>query len=339
VGIVGPLLGGQAGWVESPGLALAAHLEQEGHPVRTCSNAPGRLRRTAEVASLGWRWRGRADVAVVMVFSGRALLLSRLGLAAARQAGAATVAWLHGGGLAEHHTRAPRAVTPVLAHADLIVAPSPWLADWSASAGFPAQVIPNGLDLEMLPFRLRRDLQPRVLWMRTFHPIYDPITAIDAFARVLQARPGATLTMAGQDKGCADRARQHASALGLGPAVRWPGFLDPAAKARAMAEHDLFLSTNTVDNAPVSLVEAGAAGLPVVAAAVGGVPDLLDGGRGGVLVPPGDPDAAAQALLGLLDDPDEAARLSRAGRARAEAHTWAEVGPRWEHVIEELTGG
>jgi glycosyltransferase involved in cell wall biosynthesis len=70
------------------------------------------------------------------------------------------------------------------------------------------------------------------------------------------------------------------------------------------------------ENCPMAVLEAAAQGVPVVAAAVGGVPELVDDGTTGLLVPPGDAAALAGALTRLLSDPAEAERLGRAGWAR-----------------------
>lgn len=338
VGVVGPLLGERPGWVDSPGLALAGHLAAEGTEVRTTSRSPGRLRRAAEVGSVALRWRRRIDVGVVMVFSGGAFVVADLGLRACRAAGAATVAWLHGGGLPDLAERRPDAVRGVLERADAVVAPSPWLARWSATLGVEACTIPNVVE-PPAPFRRRAALRPRLLWMRTYHELYDPLLALDAFALLAADVPGATLTMAGQDKGLASTVRSEVDRRGLGGVVEVRGLLDREAKARAFADHDLFLSTNRVDNAPVTLVEAGAAGLPVVALDVGGVADLLDHGEGGVLVGQATPTAVAEAVAALLRDPGRAGALSEAGRRRGEAHRWDRVGPAWNELLTALARG
>ena len=88
---------------------------------------------------------------------------------------------------------------------------------------------------------------------------------------------------------------------------------------------DIFINTNRIDNMPVAVLEAGATGLPVVATAVGGVPDLLVDGRDAVLVSDDDDAAMADAILRLLRDPELAGRLSRNGRLLASRSAWESV--------------
>jgi len=71
-----------------------------------------------------------------------------------------------------------------------------------------------------------------------------------------------------------------------------------------------------MEGIPVALMEAAAAGKPVVASRLSGVPELVADGETGLLVPPGDPEALAAALAGLLADPERAARMGEAGRER-----------------------
>jgi glycosyltransferase involved in cell wall biosynthesis len=336
--VVGPLLGDLPGWVESPGSALAEHLGADGLDVRTTSRSPGRLRRSLDVASVAVRWRHQVDVVVVMVFSGAAFGLAEVGLRSVAASGAVPVAWLHGGGLPALGERRPQVVRRALDRAGAVVAPSPWLAEWAGRLDVAAEVIPNVV-ASPTPFRARTTLRPRLLWMRTYQELYDPELAVRTFALVHQARPEATLTMAGQDKGLRSTVQDLVHRLGLDGSVTVLGYLDGPAKADAFADHDLFLSTNRVDNAPVTLVEAGGAGVPVVAASVGGVPALLGHGAGGVLVGPRTPQAIADAVLALLADPERALGLAEAGRQMADRHRWDEVGPQWRALLERVARG
>lgn len=111
-----------------------------------------------------------------------------------------------------------------------------------------------------------------------------------------------------------DAERRRAASRGLEDRVRWHGPVERA--ARIMPAFDAFLLTSRTEGTPIVLFEAMAAGVPIVATAVGGVPDVLRDEREGLIVEPADPEAVAIALARLRDDPDLARRLSDAARRR-----------------------
>lgn len=338
VGIVGPLLGRHPGWVVSQGERLAERLGDDGVTVRTTSERIGRAVRAADTARAIRSWKGEVDVVVVMVFSGPGFAMADL---ATRSAGALrvpVVLWLHGGNLPAFRRRHPRWADAVRRRAAAVVAPSPYLVDALGATG-PGScrapvVIPNVLAGACHPLVPRRPLRPRLLWMRTFHPLYRPEWAIDVLARLLDRCPDATLTMAGQDRGGLSTVRSKMHDAGLDQRVRFVGFLDAPAKDLAFADHDLFVNTSAADNAPVSLLEAAAHGLPIVSTAVGGIPDLFPDGRAALLAD--DPAGLAEAAVRLLDDADLAAALAGAAHERARESAWERVGPRWHHLLEEV---
>ena len=98
-------------------------------------------------------------------------------------------------------------------------------------------------------------------------------------------------------------------------------------------EGDIFLNTTNVDNAPVSVLEALACGLCVVSTSAGGMAHLAEDGREVLLVPPGDPEAMADAVRRVITDPDLAERLSKGGRERAARCDWSILLPRWESLL------
>lgn len=335
---VGPALGRHPGYVTTQGEVLAELFRAEGYPVRLTSSRIGRAARATDTVSCLVRWRRSVDVAVISVFSGGAFHLADLYSRVTVGLGLPTVLWLHGGDLPALIDADPARARRVLERGQRIVAPSRYLARACEPLALPVTVIPNVVDLDHVRFALREGIEPRLLWMRTFHELYNPCLALEAFAEVRRRWPDATLTMAGQDAGLLEATKARATALGLDAAVTFPGFVSPPDKAALFARHDVFLNTNRVDNAPVSVIEAAAFGLPVVATAVGGLPDLLVDEESALLVPDGDADAMAQAVTRLVDDPELAARLSRNGREVAERSAWPAVRDAWLDLVSALGG-
>ena len=111
--------------------------------------------------------------------------------------------------------------------------------------------------------------------------------------------------------------RRLVDELRVSDAMCFKGFVDDPFAHWAGAR--VYVQPSRREGFGLAVAEAMASGLPVVASAVGGLPDVVGHGSAGVLVPPDDPQALADAVKALLDDPVEASRLAKAGRARVEA--------------------
>ena len=101
---------------------------------------------------------------------------------------------------------------------------------------------------------------------------------------------------------------------GLGAAIRFHGALDETSVAAILRQSSVLVVPSFSEGLPVVIMEAMASGLPVVASAVDGIPELVRDGETGLLVPPGDPEALAGAILALLADPARSRRMGEAGR-------------------------
>jgi glycosyltransferase involved in cell wall biosynthesis len=111
----------------------------------------------------------------------------------------------------------------------------------------------------------------------------------------------------------------QAQRLGLGDRVEFLGPLAPSAVQQVLAVSDALVLSSLMEGVPVVLMEAMAAGVPVLATRVGGVPELIDEGQTGLLVPPGSAEALAAGIRTLLADRPGAERRAAAARARIEA--------------------
>jgi glycosyltransferase involved in cell wall biosynthesis len=333
---VGPMVGRNAGYLTTQGEVLADCFAAAGYPTISVSASPNRYARLVEIVTTILRKRGEVDVQCLQVFGGPSFFVEDLASWLGQKFGQSLVMVLRGGAMPDFVARYPAWSRRVLDRAHALVAPSPFLAQALSRYGFDVTVIPNVLDISAYPYRHRRVLAPRFFWMRAFHPIYNPQMAIRVLARVKKVFPNASLVIAGQDKGTLHDVQEMVRKLGLDDAVRFPGYLDMAAKAREGNAADIFLNTNRIDNMPVSVVEACAMGLPVVATNVGGIPQLLTDGETALLVPDDDDEAMAAASLRLLHDAALASQLSQNGRKLASLSSWEQVRPQWERLFASV---
>jgi glycosyltransferase involved in cell wall biosynthesis len=99
---------------------------------------------------------------------------------------------------------------------------------------------------------------------------------------------------------------------------------------------EVFLNTSRIDNAPVSVIEAMASGLPIVSSNAGGVPDLLTDGREGLLFEPGDSQGMAEGVTRIANEPGLAERLIRQAREKVRQSDWGVVLPQWQRLLARV---
>jgi len=336
LGWFAPMLGHEPDRTPDVFETLAPLLADRGHPAITASRETSSVRRAIDLRQSLHRHRRELDVAIVHIYSGRYFLVVDRLVATAKAAGLPVVGVMAGGGLPALAQRHPRWVRRVLGRLDVLVAPSPYLARLAEGLGRTATVIPNPLDVEAIEFRQRTTVRPRLLWMRAHHEIYDPVGAVRVVEHLVTGGIDARLTMAGGDKGALRQVAAEVDRRGLADRVELTGFVSGADKKGLLADNDIFLNTTTVDNTPVSVLEAAAAGLAIVSTDVGGIPDLLTDGVDALLVPPRSAELMAAAVRKLLDAPPLAASLSSAGRSLAERSAPLLVADSWEALLRRV---
>jgi glycosyltransferase involved in cell wall biosynthesis len=161
-----------------------------------------------------------------------------------------------------------------------------------------------------------------------------------AALRELRGRvPGATLRIAGDGEHRAALERKAAE-MGLGDAVSFLGTRDAGQVRELLAGAAALVVPSIYEGMPLVVLEAMERGVPVVASAVSGIPEVVVGGETGWLVPPEDPAALAAALEEVLGDPVEAGRRGEAGRRRIdERYRPAMAAASWRAAIEGWFGG
>jgi glycosyltransferase involved in cell wall biosynthesis len=292
---------------------------------------------TAYVAQLAAAVR-RYDVVHAFSASYSSFLLAPVpALLAARLAGRRSVLNYRSGEADDHLGRSPLA-RRLAGLADAIVVPSGYLVDVFARHGLAARSIFNFVEIERIPYRRRAAPRPVFLSNRNLEPMYNVGCVLRAFGRVQREVPNAELVVAGF--GSQERAlRALAGELGLG-GVTFAGRVRPEDMPALYDRADVYLNSPDIDNMPNSVIEAYAAGLPVVTTDAGGIPYIVEHGRTGLMVARDDDAAMAGAALRLLREPGVAARLADAGRADCLGkYVWPAVGPEWERLYAGLARG
>lgn len=151
-------------------------------------------------------------------------------------------------------------------------------------------------------------------------------TLVDAFAAASRLVPGLHLAIAGSDTDTApggSSLREHLearlAAAGCAQRVHWLGARDHRDLPELYAGCDLFVAPSRLEPFGLVYLEAMAAGRPVIGCAAGGVPEIVQDGMQGVLVPPENPAALAEALVALATDPARRRSMGERARERAEA--------------------
>ena len=315
---------------------LSPLLSDAGYDCRAASFQGNRYLRALDLTSFPIRQRPRADIALVNTYSGRSFVVEDAVFEACRSMRLPTVAFLSGGALPQFVDRHPRWARRVLRRPSAIVAPSEYLASLMGERGYQVVVIPNTLDVASYRFRAIGSVRPRLLWMRAFYRAYNPGMAIRVLKELVLGGVDASLTIAGQDMGLESSTKRLARALSVHDRVRFVGFLDEEAKRAAFADHDVLLNTNRVDNMPITLLEAGASGVPIVATEVGGIPFLWTHEESALLVPTEDAAAMAREVARLVEHPELAARVARGAQQIAHRSAPDRVIPLWSDLIESL---
>jgi L-malate glycosyltransferase len=241
----------------------------------------------------------------------------------------------HSGEIEEHLQNWGKTAVPTIALADVVATPSDFVAEaleWYGVA--EARTIPNFIDTRPFRFRERGPLRPVFLTNRLLEPLYNVGCVLRAFRLVQERYPEARLVVGGHGP---ERVRLErlTDELGLRNVV-FAGRTPPERMPDQYAEAEVYLMATKMDCMPLSVLEAFASGLPVVATRVGGVPYLIADGETGLLVESDDHEAMADAAVRLLEDEALARAVARRAREVCGRYTAESVLGAWVSLYSEL---
>ena len=220
----------------------------------------------------------------------------------------------------------------------LNIAPSLFMQDVFKKYGYKTKYISNNINISKYKFKHRLKISnPKILWVRSFHKIYNPLMAINVFYRVLKTYSGAELCMVGPKKDNSfEKCNKLANELGIKDRVTFTGKLDKKDWISLSKNYNIFINTTNVDNLPVTVIEVMALGLPVVSTNAGGLKYLHENESDALLVNRNDILGMSDKIISIIENPTLSKNLSENGRIKAKCFDWEIVKKKWESLFSEV---
>jgi glycosyltransferase involved in cell wall biosynthesis len=234
-----------------------------------------------------------------------------------------------------------RLIPPVYRRCRFVAVSPSTRSDLVARGMSPDQirVVPNGVDSQKYRLPTQPPPQPpTLLALGRVEPYKRLDLTLQVLARVRREIPRARLVVVGAGSGMAEL-QGEMRRLGLTEHVECTGIVSEEEKVRRIQMARLIVNTSEKEGWGLTVLEAAACGVPAVASDVPGLRDAVRSGQTGVLVPHGDVDSCARAIIALLGDEDRRRALGRAARAWAERFDWETIADATAACIEEASGG
>ena len=221
--------------------------------------------------------------------------------------------------------------------ADVVLTPSVTLRDELVRHGVtvPVEYLSNGIDTSVVEPKADYAPTGRLIHAGRLGFEKNVDLVVRAFARLAERDARVSLDIVG-DGPAYETVARLAGRLGVAERVHMRGFMDRAALGRIYREYDAFVTASTIETQGIVLLEAMSAGLPVVGVDALAIPELVRHERHGLIVPPGDEAAMADALERLLADDALRERMGSASRADVQVHEIHAIVDRLEELYERV---
>ncbi|WP_420573574.1 glycosyltransferase family 4 protein [Kordia sp.] len=312
---------------------LGKLLQKEGFDIRLTSNKQNKVLRLLDMLWTVFKHRKQLDYVLIDTYSTANFLYAYYVSKLCIRFKIKYISILHGGNLEKRLKNSKEKSDLIFKNAYVNVSPSLFLKTVFEKYGYTnLKHIPNNVELKEYPFKLRKKVQAKLLWVRSFAEIYNPQLAIEIVHGLKLNGVEATLCMVGPKKDTSfEKTQQLAKELEVD--VKFTGKLTKQDWISLSEAYDIFINTTNFDNMPVSLIEAMALGMPIVSTSVGGIPYLINHEEDGLLVKPNNVVEMIFHIKKMVVTPQIAQKLSENGRKKAETFNWEVVKEQWKDLL------
>jgi glycosyltransferase involved in cell wall biosynthesis len=312
---------------------LGSFLEEEGYQVYYASSKKNKFLRLLEMISATIKHSKNVDYVLIDTYSTKnfwyAFIISQL----CRLLSLKYIPKLHGGDLPRRIVQSKFLSNLIFENAYINISPSYYLIEAFNRQGYKnIKYIPNTIDLRLYPQFDKQFKTPKLLWVRSFSTIYNPIMAIKVFMDVRKMFPDAELCMVGPKKDNSyEKTIQFAKQNNV--AVKFTGKLSKEEWIALSANYNIFINTTHFDNTPISVIEAMSLGIPVVSTNVGGIPFLLEHDANALLVGDNNSEAMTRQIVRIFTEPELAENLCENAKNTINNFDWKIVKRQWLDLL------
>ena len=312
---------------------LGEFLENDGYTVYYASSQKNKYFRMIEMISKTISYSNKVDYVLIDTYSTNnfwyAFIISQL----CRILKLKYIPKLHGGDLPNRIVKTKFFSRLIFNYAFVNIAPSYYLLNAFKESGYKNLLyIPNTIELDKYISFNKQFKSPKLLWVRSFSVIYNPLMAIKVFINLKMMYPDAELCMVGPKK---DNSLEKAIrfAKNHNVEVNFKGKLSKEKWIELSAAYNVFINTTHFDNTPISVIEAMALGIPVVSTNVGGIPYLLKHDYNALLVSDNNIEAMTLQINRIFIEPNLANKLTENAKESIKSFDWDMVKKQWKDLL------
>ncbi len=313
---------------------LSGLLRNEGYQIIVASSIQNKALRMLDMLRKTFKNRNKLDVVLIDTYSTQNFYYA-VGVAKlCRVFKIPYIPILHGGNLPNRLKNCPRLSQQLIKGAKTNVSPSNYLIEAFKKGGYSnLTYIPNSIEIDNYPYLQREEIKAKLLWVRSFSEIYNPLLAIEIVEKLLDNNIAVELCMIGPEKDRSLKKCKEIVAQRNLP-ITFTGLLPKKEWITQSKGFDIFINTTNFDNTPVSVIEAMALGIPVISTDVGGIPFLIEHQKTGVLVPPMNAQLFVNEIIELLNHPEKAKGMAGNARKEVEKFDWLVVRDLWKKLLK-----
>jgi glycosyltransferase involved in cell wall biosynthesis len=312
---------------------LGEFLENDGYTVYYASSQKNKYFRMIEMISKTISYSNKVDYVLIDTYSTNnfwyAFIISQL----CRILKLKYIPKLHGGDLPNRIVKTKFFSRLIFNYAFVNIAPSYYLLNAFKESGYKNLLyIPNTIELDKYISFNKQFKSPKLLWVRSFSVIYNPLMAIKVFINLKMMYPDAELCMVGPKKDSSlEKAIRFAKNHNV--EVNFMGKLSKQKWIELSADYNVFINTTHFDNTPISVIEAMALGIPVVSTNVGGIPYLLKHENNALLVSDNNIEAMTLQINRIFIEPNLANKLTENAKESIKSFDWDMVKKQWKDLL------